>query len=342
MRILEERREDENKEKEEGRVRIMRIKKEAEGEDKEKEGGRVRIKRRKKDEDKEKDESGIKEKEEGGRLKDKEKDEGRVRIKRRKREVEDKEKEEGRVRIKRRKEGGQSGDGARSGKLDNTDPCARNPCANGGRCESKGSTYNCNCLPGFTGRNCTDCTQQPQDILIMEDVSRSVGKESFEEVRRFEQSLLSPFKINVDADSVAYMVFSANARVVFSLSEYSNSKSSVLAALKNEAYESGTETDIVEAINVAVNSVFTLSEGDRPNATNVVIMFTDGFDTETKREVIDDNISRLHAKAEVFVVALSDVKANSTVYSLASKPGNIFQIGSNAGVSSIQTRLKSC
>ncbi|XP_067650124.1 uncharacterized protein [Haliotis asinina] len=224
----------------------------------------------------------------------------------------------------------------------NNDPCASNPCANGGTCESSGSSYNCTCTSGFTGRNCADCARQELDILIMEDVSRSIGAQLFEGVRIFEQSLIGLFDINRNADNVAYMVFSTNARVVFSLSEYSNSKSSVLAALKNQTYESGAETDIVEAINVAVNSVFTPSKGDRPDADNVVIMFTDGFDTVSKREVINANIPRLHAKAEVYVVTLSNVEANSTVNSLASKAGNIFHMASRSSLYAMRYRMTRC
>ncbi|XP_067648988.1 uncharacterized protein [Haliotis asinina] len=219
----------------------------------------------------------------------------------------------------------------------NNGPCASSPCANGGTCsDSEELGYRCMCAPGFTGQDCTVCVQ---DILIMEDVSRSIGQNNFEKVRRFAESLLEPLTINPSAANVAYMVFSTNARVVFGFSEYSNSKPGVLAALKNQTYESGSTTDIVEAVNVAVNSVFTPSKGDRPDAINVVIMFTDGFDTESKMEVIDTSILQLHDKAEVFVVALSDAEASSTVNSLASDPANIFQIDA---ASSLQTRLETC
>ena len=35
------------------------------------------------------------------------------------------------------------------------DDCSPNPCANGGTCADMINDYNCNCAPGFTGKNCT-------------------------------------------------------------------------------------------------------------------------------------------------------------------------------------------
>ncbi|XP_067650126.1 matrilin-3-like [Haliotis asinina] len=227
----------------------------------------------------------------------------------------------------------------------NNDPCASNPCANGGRCKINRKLqfgYKCICVPGFRGRNCTICNRSRQDILIMEDVSLSVGRTTFDKVRQFQERLLSPLSINADTTNVAYMVFSTYARVVFGLSEYSNSKSGVLTALKDQVFERGSSTNIAGAINVAVNSVFTRANGDRRGAHNAVIMFTDGFATEENRRLIEDSIPRLHAKAEVYVVALSDVEANSTVYSMATTPGDVFRIHSSDAVSSLRASLKRC
>ena len=36
-------------------------------------------------------------------------------------------------------------------------PCANNPCLNGGNCLISASTYCCNCLPGYSGSNCQNC-----------------------------------------------------------------------------------------------------------------------------------------------------------------------------------------
>ena len=35
------------------------------------------------------------------------------------------------------------------------DECSPNPCANGGACTDMINDYNCNCVAGFTGKNCT-------------------------------------------------------------------------------------------------------------------------------------------------------------------------------------------
>ena len=38
--------------------------------------------------------------------------------------------------------------------ISGTNACLNNECKNGGLCQKKNSTYLCQCLPGFTGRNC--------------------------------------------------------------------------------------------------------------------------------------------------------------------------------------------
>ena len=38
-----------------------------------------------------------------------------------------------------------------------TDPCASNPCQNGGTCKGDGAGgYSCSCLTGWTGQNCDE------------------------------------------------------------------------------------------------------------------------------------------------------------------------------------------
>ncbi|XP_071111340.1 cartilage matrix protein-like [Haliotis cracherodii] len=210
------------------------------------------------------------------------------------------------------------------------------PCANGGTCTELWNGYSCACPPQFSGAECTVPNDQKLDILIVDDVSRSIGKPNFDEIKRFQESMVNSITIGRDAVNVALIAFSSNARVVFRFNEYSNNKSGVLAALKQQTYEEGPSTNIGDAIKLATSTIF---NGDRNDADNKVIMFTDGYTTMKDREAIAASIGDLTAKAEVFVVAISEVDANSTIHLIASRPSNIFKIGSPVAVNAILQKI---
>jgi len=38
-----------------------------------------------------------------------------------------------------------------------SNPCSSNPCLNAATCQVTGTSYTCNCAPGYSGTNCAIC-----------------------------------------------------------------------------------------------------------------------------------------------------------------------------------------
>ncbi|XP_046564035.1 adhesive plaque matrix protein 2-like isoform X2 [Haliotis rubra] len=209
--------------------------------------------------------------------------------------------------------------------------CNRRLCRNGGTCKQIGKSLRwvCLCRRGFSGMRCerrVGCRQRKLDILIVEDVSNSIGTFQYSSVKRFEQQMLKTFDISSQTINVAFLVFSVNARVVFPLNAYSNNKRGVLAAVDSQRNEGGASTHIGEAVKLANTDVFTRRNGDRPDADNMIIFFTDAEGTCDDKLVVAANIGYLQAKSEIFVVFtkehIESPGRNITISALASDPDN--------------------
>ncbi|XP_067655899.1 neurogenic locus notch homolog protein 2-like [Haliotis asinina] len=195
-------------------------------------------------------------------------------------------------------------------------------------------------LAGF----CFSCSGRKLDILILVDVSLSVGTTKFWEMKTFQQAMLRSTDISLSTNHVAFMDFSVSARVVFPLNAYANDKAAVLAAVKQEVYTKGATTNIGEAIRLAVTDVFTVENGDRPDADNMIFVFTDGLVTDEDKIIAAAMMDQLSAKAEVFVVAISEVLSDSIIHTLASKPGreHILHLDAPDTLSKVQRAIMPC
>ncbi|XP_048241519.1 neurogenic locus notch homolog protein 1-like isoform X3 [Haliotis rufescens] len=195
-------------------------------------------------------------------------------------------------------------------------------------------------LAGF----CFSCNGRKLDILIMVDESISIGTTRFWQMKTFQREMLRSSNISLNTNNVAFMEFSVSARVVFPLNAYADDKAAVLAAMEKEVYGIGASTNIGDAIKLAVTDVFTADNGDRPDADNMIFMFTDGYATDEDKVVIAAIIDQLSAKAEVFVVAISEVLDDSIIHTIASKPGSehILQLDAPDTLSKVQQEIMPC
>ncbi|XP_078360599.1 uncharacterized protein LOC144644910 [Oculina patagonica] len=156
--------------------------------------------------------------------------------------------------------------------------CTNPPPSNGGRnCTRLGpavKTISCN------EQKCPDDCHQIMDIAILGDISQSMKEADRHHLVDIVNGLVDKLGVSVAANHIGLVTFGDRATVHhnFSNTNYHNAKnvkSSVADALKVVPKREGTRTDLAE--NLALTELFTREGGDRPNAKNVMLIFTDGI-----------------------------------------------------------------
>ncbi|XP_067653888.1 matrilin-3-like [Haliotis asinina] len=190
---------------------------------------------------------------------------------------------------------------------------------------------------------CFSCIGRKLDILIITDVSRSIGPRTFEKMRQFQLSLLDSIDISQDTDAVALMEFAETPSMLLTLDSPSSvKKANVLSTINKQQYENGPSTDLADALDMAVTEVFTAQTGDRADADNMVILFTDAWLYKSEEEDVVTAIGQLSRKAEVLVVASKG--ENSAVRKIASEPkdDHIFLLDGTDAVEQLRKTVKPC
>ncbi|XP_067668177.1 matrilin-2-like [Haliotis asinina] len=170
----------------------------------------------------------------------------------------------------------------------------------------------------FDGTYCFECTPGPIDLLIIEDVSTSVVEKDYEEMKTFVQNFVDGIDISRERNRVAFMTFSSSAKVGFYLNTHEN-KTSVQTAISSQR-ATGGGTFLGDAIKLATSEIFTETNGDRSDAKNLVVIFTDG--KTSKGTDVSNNIADLHAKAEVYMVMVTSETDKAILDEVASPPAD--------------------
>ena len=121
------------------------------------------------------------------------------------------------------------------------------------------------------------------DLCLIIDSSGSIrdnnpgdgSYDNWELQLNFLSALIADFSVGLDATRVGAIVFSEDVRLAFSLDRY-NSADQVQQAIQNIAYM-GMTTNTPSALMQTRNQCFNSANGDRPDATNLAIIVTDGF-----------------------------------------------------------------
>ncbi|KAL9951953.1 hypothetical protein ACROYT_G044713 [Oculina patagonica] len=158
-----------------------------------------------------------------------------------------------------------------------TRTCTNPPPSNGGRgCSRLGparKTVSCN------EQGCGECNQI-MDIGILADVSKSMTKDQHSQLANFVDRLVYKLGVSSAGNHYAVVTFGNEAEVfsTFRDSYYHNEYN--LKTMMRQKFDFvpccwGTRTDL--AMNLAVTRLFTDAGGDRPDAKNVLLVFTDGL-----------------------------------------------------------------
>jgi len=114
------------------------------------------------------------------------------------------------------------------------------------------------------------------DVGLIIDGSGSVGKANFDKGLTFFADLVSHLAVSPQGTHVGAIVYESSAYLKFNLkkSEY-HTLSKLKDAIKAFKYTGGgTRTD--RALEMAANKIFSADGGDRGDASNVLIIITDG------------------------------------------------------------------
>ena len=141
---------------------------------------------------------------------------------------------------------------------------------------------NCETFSLFSNLSLFDVGQCDQilDIAILADVSKSMTAGQRAQLTSLVGHLVDKFGVSSDGNHFGVITFGNEAEVfnTFKDSTYHNEEN--LKSLMEQKFKYvpqawGTRTDI--ALHLAFSRLFTSEGGDRPNAKNVVIVFTDGM-----------------------------------------------------------------
>jgi uncharacterized protein YegL len=121
-------------------------------------------------------------------------------------------------------------------------------------------------------------TKPIYDLLFILDGSSSSTQQKFKLSKMFIKDVIDSLDIDETSTRVSLIEYSDRATLEFPLNEYFD-KGGLKGAVDNVRASGGSGTVTGEALQLAVNQVFTRTGGDRPGVPNAIILVTDGKST---------------------------------------------------------------
>ena len=165
---------------------------------------------------------------------------------------------------------------------------------------------------------------KPVDIVFMLDASRSCGKENFEKMVKYAQSIIEDLSIGQSSSNVrsrvGLMTFDGSSRLVFHLNRYST-KYDILNAFTPH-YSAGSSSNIGEGIRYMRENMFTSSSGDRVQVPNVAVLLTDSRSPD-ETAAWKQSVSARNAGIHIVTVGIGNNINIDELLAISSEPSEV-------------------
>ena len=152
--------------------------------------------------------------------------------------------------------------------------CPNPPCQATRHCLSMLMQVNEFLVIAITLQIIIDCTIRPLDVVFVLDTSRSIGNSQFQLFRDFVSGIARALDISLQQSLVGVILFSDEARIQFSLTEFTD-KSSLLSAIDDIPYRGGN-TNTADALRLLLSSARDGTMELRGGYPHIAIVLTDG------------------------------------------------------------------
>lgn len=184
-----------------------------------------------------------------------------------------------------------------------------------------------------------DCRQG--DLIFVVDSSGSIGVNNWHHVLDFINEVIDKIGVGPQAARVGVVTYGNRAHVIFNLNNFTDPAQ--MKAAVSAATFLNENTNTSGGIATATNSMFTVPNGDRDKAPNIMVVITDGVSTYDNTTTIPNALAAKNKGIIVISIGVGNLTSQAELEGIAS-PGKdgkpiVFQVGSYEALDLVNTRL---
>ncbi|KAK3604612.1 hypothetical protein CHS0354_027465, partial [Potamilus streckersoni] len=182
-----------------------------------------------------------------------------------------------------------------------------------------------------------ECGNNPADIVFVLDSSASEGITNFKKQLDFVRDFAYQFQIGPQNVQISVITFGSHAKEEFPLNRYQD-QATLLSAISRIVYHSGT-TQTDEALAYVRNNSFLPSHGGRDNATDIVIVITDGQSTEPSKTKVQAELLKHRNGTKVIAIGIGSGIVHSELETIATDHAHALAIADFNALQQLKSEL---